>query len=100
MGHLYKALSIAEMAQQTSVSPKIINRIQELVNSHKISIRASKEGHSFVAYAGDMPLSRKAVLHIKTRVRHIVIETDKRPKDMLSKIAEILTNEAKVFGAL
>lgn len=100
MGHLYKSLSIAEMAQQTSVSPAIVYRVQELVNSHKIHIKASKEGHSFVAYAGDMPLSRKAVLHIKTRVRHIVIENDNRPMDMLAKIAEILTNEAKVFGTL
>lgn len=97
---LYKALSIAEMVQQTSVTPAIINRIQELVNSHKISIRASKAGYSFVAYADNMSLSRKAVLHIKTKVRHIVVESDNRPKDMLAKITEILTHEVKVFGAL
>lgn len=100
MAHTFTAYSFTEMARETAISATLVVRIKELIDSHKVTVRASKGDDIFVAYADGCPLSRKAVLHVHTRRRHVVVESDNRPKDMLAKVAEILTQEAKVYGKL
>lgn len=98
MTHTYKPYSFAQMVRDTQLDSRIVSRIKELIDSHIIFVKAAQDGYSFAAYAGSMPLSRSAVLHIHTRRRHTVVESKNMPSDMLAKIAELLTEEARIFG--
>ena len=95
-----RLLSFSQMAAQTNVDARLVARIKELVEAHKVIIKAVCEGQTFVACNASKVFSYDAVLHVSTGRRHIVIDAKNRPNDILAKVADILTQEAKRYGKI
>ena len=93
MKHTYTPYTIEEMKKDSSLPEKVKARIQHLVDVNVVRIYAAKEGETFVAYAGAGPaLSYNAVLQIAVAgCGWVAVEEQNRPKDMLAKVAEILS---------
>lgn len=88
------------MVAQTGIDARLVARIKELIESHKVVIKAACDGQTFVACNASRVFSYDAVLHVSTNRRHIVVGAKNRPSDILAKVADILTQEVKIYGNL
>ena len=93
MKHTFEIYTLEEMKKDSLLPDKVKARIQHLVDVNVIRIYAAKEGETFVAYAGVGPaLSYNAVLQIAVAgCGWVAVDEKHRPKDMLAKVAEILS---------
>lgn len=87
-----------EMAKATSLDSRLVARIKSLVDSYKVVIKAAKPNETFVACNAKRVFSYDAVLYVVTEHAHYTIDAKNRPTDLLAKVAEILTREAKRYG--
>ena len=95
-----RLLSFAQMAENTNLDSRLVARIKELIDSYKITVRAAKDGETFVACTGSMVFSYDAVLYVSTPYAHYTIDKKRRPSDMLAKVAEYLARDVKMYGKL
>ena len=92
----FKLYTFDEMVKSTKLEKRICDRIAYLLNNHHVSIEARNDGGTFVAYAGKVALTYKAVLYIRVRPgcsggMNVAFEKGKVGNDFLAKVAETLT---------
>jgi hypothetical protein len=90
--------TFTELEKSTALDSRLVARIKSLVDSYKVTIKAAKEGSTFIACTGSTVFSYDAVLYLSTERAHYTIDEKHRPADMLAKVAELLTREAKIYG--
>ena len=87
-----------EMAEVTNLDSRIVERIKNLIDSCKVIVKAAKPNETFIACNAKRVFSYDAVLYVATQHAHYTIDKKNRPSDVLAKVAEILTSEAKRYG--
>lgn len=92
----YIPYTLQEMINDSALSARVKERIAYLVNNHHVAIEARNDGGTFVAYAGRVALTYKAVLFIRvcpgcSGGMNVAFEKGKVGDDYLVKVAETLT---------